>query len=339
MPPRGRRRYGDDVVPVERPGRGRLMRAALLEELGRPPEPREVHDPAGDGVLVEVLAVPLNPLDLAVGSGRFYGGHPPLPYVPGCEGTGRVAESGEVVWVHGSGLGVARNGTLAERISVPKEAIVPVPEGADPALAAALGIAGLAGWAPLAWRAPVREGDSVLVLGATGTVGLVAVQAARLLGAARVIAAGRDEAGLERARRLGADAAVRLGGGEGLADRLREASGGDGPTYVLDPLWGEPLAAATEAAAPGCRIVHLGQSAGPQATLASGTVRGKQLELYGYSNFALPREVLEREYRRLVEHAVRGEVEVEVERVPLERVAEAWRRQAGGAGRKLVIAL
>jgi NADPH2:quinone reductase len=313
------------------------VRAALIREIGALPELGEASEPvAADGALVlDVLAAPLNPIDVNVGAGRYYGGHPALPYVPGCEAVGRDRESGRIVWAYGE-IGVTRHGALAERVAVPEEVCFDVPAAADPALAAALGIAGLAGWLPLAWRAPVRSGETVLVLGATGTVGLVAVQAARLLGAGRVVAAGRSEAGLERARAHGADEIVRLDG-ENLAERLREASGGDGADLVVDPVWGEPIAAALEACAPGARIVHLGQSAGPTATLASGAVRGKQLDILGHTNLAVPRDERAREYRRLVQHAIAGEIRVDIERVPLDRVADAWQRQADGPGHKLVI--
>jgi NADPH2:quinone reductase len=191
---------------------------------------------------------------------------------------------------------------------------VEVPEGADPALAAALGVAGLAGWMPVAVRAPVRAEDRVLVLGATGTAGEVALQAARLLGAAHIVAAGRDPGRLERALELGADDAVALDGDFGE------------PTYVFDPLCGEPLERAVAAAAPGARIVQLGQSAGPTATLASADVRSKQLELYGYSNFAVPEDVLAEQYRTLVRHAVAGEIRLDLERIGLDEVEAAWSR-------------
>lgn len=282
-----------------------------MTELGRPPQVGEAPEPGAAGL--EVLAAPANPLDRAVANGQFYGGHPELPYVPGCECVGREP-GGRVVWTFGGGLGLARNGTMAERAE-PGAVVAEVPEGADPAVAAALGIAGLAGWLPLAWRAPVREDDRVLVLGATGTVGQVAVQAARLLGAARVVAAGRDREGLERALELGADEAVELDGDLGE------------PTYVLDPLCGEPLERAVAAAAPGARIVQLGQSAGPAASLTSAAIRGKQLELYGFSDFAVPAEVLAEHHRRLVGHAIAGEIRVEVEEVGLEELGEAWGRR------------
>ncbi|MBA3332282.1 MAG: zinc-binding alcohol dehydrogenase family protein, partial [Actinobacteria bacterium] len=175
-----------------------------MMELGRPPQAGEASEPADASL--EVLAAAVNPIDRAVAAGQFYGGHPPLPFVPGCECVGREA-GGRVVWTFGGGLGLARNGAMAERAEH-GAVVAEVPDGADPALAAALGIAGLAGWMPVAWRAPVREGDRVLVLGATGTAGQVALQAARLLGAEHIVAAGRDAESLERALELGADEAV-----------------------------------------------------------------------------------------------------------------------------------
>ena len=181
-------------------------------------------------------------------------------------------------------MGTRREGALAELLSVPEDVVVPLPDDCDPALAGALGIAGLAGWLPVAVRAPVQEGETVLVLGATGTVGLVALQGARILGAGRVVAAGRRPEALERARRLGADAVVSLEEDD-LAEALREACGGEGPSLVVDPLWGEPVVAAAHAAAPGARIVHIGQSAGAEAPLVSADVRGKELNILGFSNF------------------------------------------------------
>ena len=282
-----------------------------MTELGRPPTAGEA--PAPGAASLEVLAAPLNPLDRAVAAGQFYGGHPPLPFVPGCECVGREAD-GRVVWTFGGGLGLDRNGTMAERTE-PGAVVAEVPDGADVAVAAALGIAGLAGWLPLAWRAPVREQDRVLVLGATGTVGQVAVQAAKLLGASYVLAAGRDREGLERAVDLGADEAVSLDGDFGE------------PTYVFDPLCAEPLERAVAAAAPGARIVQLGQSAGPKATLTSAAVRGKQLEVLGFSDFAVPPEVLAEHYGRLVRHAIAGEIRLDVDEIGLGDVAGSWTRR------------
>jgi NADPH2:quinone reductase len=176
----------------------------------------------------------------------------------------------------------------------------------------------------------------VLVLGATGTVGLVAVQAAKLLGAARVVAAGRNPARLERASELGADATVNLHEAD-LVGAFKEAAGGDGPTYIVDTLWGTPAISAIQAAGPGYRLVQIGQSAGAEAALASAALRGKMGELYGYTDFAVPRNDFRREYLRLAGHAAVGEIVFDIQAFPVERIAEAWQRQADGATGKIVV--
>lgn len=301
-----------------------MVRAAQIVELGRPPQAADVERDGG----LEIVAVALNPLDLAVGAGRFYGGHPPLPYVPGCEAVGRL--DGERVYLFGEGRGIGRDGFLIERAEFPAQLAVPVPDGVDDAVAAACGIAGIAGWLPLAERAPVRPDDRVVVLGATGCVGSIALQVARLLGAERVVAVGRDPDRLLRAGELGADATVSLDG-HGLSERLREEAGGDGPTLVVDALWGEPVQAAVEAAVPGARIVHLGQSAGPEATFPSASVRGKRLSILGHSNFALSADERRQAYLDVTEHVAAGRITIDVETFRLDEVDAAWTAQGSGA--------
>jgi NADPH2:quinone reductase len=293
-------------------------------ELGRPPEVAELDD----GGPVEILAVALNPLDIAVGSGRFPGGHPPLPYVPGSEAVGRI--DGARMYLFGEGFGVRRDGFMAERVAFPRGAGIAVPDELDDGLAVACGIAGIAGWVPVARRARVEPGDRVLVLGATGTVGSVGLQAARLLGAKRVVAAGRDSAKLERCLELGADATVLLDGND-LVERFREACGDGGPTLVFDPLWGEPARAAVDAAVPHARLVQLGQSAGPEATLTSGSIRLKGLSILGHSNFVLTVEELRQAYLHVAGHVAAGRIRIDVETFSFERVADAWEAQQQGA--------
>lgn len=310
------------------------MRAALVREVGAFAEVGDVAEPSGE--TIEVLAASINPIDLAVSRGILATGHPELPYVPGCEAVGRTAD-GRLVWISGGSLGRTSQGAIAERAAVEDSHLIDVPDGADPALAAGLGIAGMAGWLPFASRAPLEGGENVLVLGATGSVGLVAVQAAKLLGAARVVAAGRSAAGLERATEHGADATLRLDEVDDLVAAFRDAFGGEGPSYVFDPLWGEPAAAAVQAAVPHATIVNLGQSAGATSELASAAVRFKNLSILGHTNFLVTPDELATQYRRLVGHAVAGDIRFDVERVPLDSVADAWRRQAEGAGTKLVV--
>jgi NADPH:quinone reductase len=312
------RRYDGDV------------RAAHIVDLGAEPVPVEVE---GDGSF-GIAAVALNPVDLTVAAGRFAGGHPPLPYVPGCEAIGH--RNGERMHLFGDGRGIVKDGFLIERVELSDAFAVAVPDGLDDARAAACGIAGMAGWAPVARRAPVRPDDRVLVLAATGTVGSIALQGARLLGAERVVAAGRDDAKLQRTLDLGADATVTLDDND-LATRFREACGGDGPTLVIDPLWGAPAQAAVEAAAPGARIVQVGQSAGPEATLTSAAIRLKQLSILGYTDFALTHEQRREIYTGLAEHVVAGRIRIDVETFPLDEISSAWAAQR--EGRKAVVLL
>ena len=321
------------------------MRAALVSAYQSSPQLGELAEPrSGDGqAIVRTLAAALNPADLAIASGSFPAGSPPLPYIPGIEGVGTVVRSdrfapGTRVWASGRGLGVASNGTFAEQFATADDVLVEVPASAEDALAAAFGVVGLAAWLPLTWLSPVRSGEVVLVLGATGKVGLIAVQAAKLLGASRVVAVGRDEARLERVLSIGADAVVALDGDD-FRERLTAATDGAPPTLVLDTLWGPPVEAAAAVAGPGARILHVGQSAAPTATIASGLVRGKQLQILGYSNFTVPQDIVSQGYRDVVGHAIAGRIRLNVEAIPLEQVGEAWARQHQGPDAKLVLVL
>lgn len=316
------------------------MHAAVLHEYGATPSYGQFDDPvAGQGeAVVEVAVASLNPVDVRIASGAFATGAPPLPSVTGLEGVGRLADgSGRRVYFDAP---VAPYGAFAERTLVRLDDVLDLPDRVDDALAAALGVAGLAGWLPLTWRARLQPGETVLVLGATGVVGQVAVQAARLLGAGRVIAAGRDPELLERVRGLGADATVdlRAHGDDPAALAAAFSTAAEGEIQVvIDPLWGVPAVAAMTALVPGGRIVQLGQSAGAEASVPSAVVRNKQLDVLGYTNFKVPDDVKREAYAALVEHAAAGRIELELERVPLSEIGDAWTRIQTGARRKLVI--
>jgi len=253
-----------------------------------------------------MLAVSLNPLDLNVANGRFYGGHPPLPYVPGCEGVGQ-RDDGTLVYVFGEMRGVEKDGLLAERVDVPASVQLVLPADVDPALAAAAGIAGIAAWVPVAWKAKVGEGDRVLVLGGTGSVGRLAAKAAALLGAAHVVAVGSKE-----------------------LDNIAVEFADEGFTVCIDPVWGDPLAEALRYAQWHARIVHVGQSGGATASLKSADVRSKELTILGHSNFALTREEHDRAYLELLGHLASGRLTLDYETFSLDDVAAAWEHQRGG---------
>ncbi|MEJ7894271.1 MAG: zinc-binding alcohol dehydrogenase family protein [Solirubrobacteraceae bacterium] len=289
------------------------MLAAVLWEYGATPEVGEFPEPGGE-VLVDVLAAGLNPIDLRIASGTLAARRPELPCVVGSEGVGRAADGRRVYFG-------ASSGSLAERATVPEVEAVAVPDGVGDAEAIAYGIAGLAAWLALD-KAQLVAGERVLVLGASGTVGRIAVQLARLRGAGRVVAAVRRPVD-----GLGADATVTdLGFDDEQFD------------VVIDPLWGAPAVAAVAAMAFRGRLVQLGQSAGGEALLPSADVRFKELSIIGHTNFAAAPEVRADALRRMWAHAAAGELDVECETVPLADAAAAWERQAAGPGRKLVVA-
>lgn len=291
------------------------MRAARLHELGGEPQVDDVDAPEGPNVIA-VSASALNPVDIAIGTGRFYGGSPPTPYVIGSEAVGTTTD-GRRVWFRG-------NRSAAEQAAATTEQTFDIPNGVDDATALACGTAGLTGWLAVAWRAKVTAEDTVLVLGASGTVGSAALQGAKVLGAKRVIGAARKADLVPDA----ADDVVELNG----SYELPEA------TVVIDGLWGTPAERAVEAAAHGVRFVQLGQSAGPDATLKSAWIRGRMMNVLGLSLFSTPNDVVAEHYTALCEHARDGAIEFKSDTFPLERIAEAWERQASGSpGSKIVI--
>jgi NADPH2:quinone reductase len=304
------------------------VRAALIRAVGAAPEVVDDHpEPQGE-LVVDVTAAPLNPVDLSIAAGRYYAGNPNTPYVPGVEGVGRTSD-GRRLWFE-TGAGYLGDGSMAQRAAVHPDRAVEVPDGVGDAAAGCLGVAGIAAWVPLAHRARVGRGETVLILGATGVVGQIGVQAAKLLGAGTVVAAGRNA---ERLATLDVDATVTL---PASADELREAAGGP-IDVVLDPLWGEHAATATEAMNMNGRLVMLGQAAGQQATLDAGVVRGKTLQILGHANAATPPDVKHAAFRTMCEHAAGGRLNVDHEEIGLDRIAEAWERQASSPHVKLIL--
>lgn len=308
------------------------MDAAVLSEIGTPAFGTHDEPTPGDGqVVVDVAVAGLNPVDLTMAAGRFPGFTPDLPSVPGREGVG-TADGRRVYFTATQPFGSMAGRALAE-----EDALYDLPDGVDDETAVALGIAGLAAWVPLSWRADLQKGETVLVMGATGVLGSIAVQAAKILGAGRVVAAGRDVEGLERAARLGADATVNSGQVEDATAAYLEATGGEGPDVVIDPVWGEPGRAAMDSLALDGRHVMIGNSADPELTVFAPPFRNNLSQILGYSSFRVPGEVLADAYATMCEHAAAGRIEVDTERIPLADVAQAWERQAAFAHRKLVL--
>lgn len=305
------------------------MRAAILNSVGADPELGSFEDPIpSDGqALVEVAFAGVNPIDIRLASGQLF--KPRVPSVVGREGVGRLLDGARVYF----GAPIAPFGSWAERTLIDPAAAFAVPDGLSDELAVAMGVPALAAWLALAFHAHVGAGDQVLVLGATGSVGRVAVQGAKILGAARVVGAARDAAALRSLESIGVDATVVLGGGDD-ADALKQAAG-DGFDVVIDPLYGKPFEAALAASAPHARLVTLGESAGPAATISFRALQGRTHIAHG--THLVPKEVVREAYAQLTRHALAGEIELEIERFALDDAVAAWHAQKRGPRKKLVI--
>jgi len=293
------------------------MRAMVVREYGQAPVLCEVADPAVPAP--DVLAASLNPVDMAVAAGLNPFRRPELPLVLGLDGMARRADR---TLVHFFWPAVPY-GAFAERVPLAGAETVPLPDGLDPSRAAALGISGVAAWTALAGTGALRPGESVLVLGANGQVGRIAVQAARLLGARRVTAVVQHHAARQAPLRLGAGTMVTSQDLPTLTERLLEPDQ-QGYDITLDTLWGPVIPAAIEAAATGARVVHLGNSAGALATLAGPAIRQNGVSILTYAIFTPPTRERSEAFARLAEHAAAGELTVEYRETALEALPAIW---------------
>jgi NADPH:quinone reductase-like Zn-dependent oxidoreductase len=321
------------------------MRAAVLRRHGAPPEPGPHPAPRREPgqALVRVTAAPISPLDLLCASGTSYLGAPALPYVPGTQGVGVVEAAdglpaGQRVWFSATAGLRPGDGSMAQWCVVPQAAVLPVPDGVSDDLAAALGLSAIAAWMALTWRGGLQRGEHVLVLGASGNVGQIGVQAARLLGAGRVVAACRDPHGRARAMELGASMVTDLSGADtgALAGRLRQAADGR-VDLVLDPVWGRPAEAALQVLSPRGRLVNLGSAAGAGASVHSAALRGGELSVLGYTNNALTNEQKATALKEIFAHAAAGRLTADRETIPLEHAAGAWSRCGQAPHRRAVL--
>jgi NADPH2:quinone reductase len=297
------------------------VRAARVHRFGEPLVVEEAPEPSpGPGeVLVEVAYAGVNPLDLWVSRGTVAGGTQPLPFIPGAEGAGR--SEGRWVVVRGAGVGVARDGTYAERVAAPREAVFDLPEGADPLQAAALPIAGATAWALAHRIARVEPEDRALVLGASGGVGSLLLQVLRDAGVrawgqtgSPKKAAFVEEQGAER---------VVVAGAEGLVEAVAELR----PTVVFDPLGDGYTAAAVAALEPYGRLVLFGVSGGATQELDLRQLYRKAISLLTYSGTIEPAARLREATEAVLHELAAGRLRVPIDEVlGLEGAAEAHRR-------------
>jgi NADPH2:quinone reductase len=312
------------------------MNAAVLHTLGKPPRYGPFAEPvAGDGeVIVHVHAAALKPVDKQLASGSHYASTHALPTVCGIDGVGHRDDGSRVFF----GGPRPPYGAMAERTVVRRVFAFALPDALSDETAAAIMNPGVSAWLTLAARAKLAPGENVLILGATGVAGKLATKIAKLLGAARVVSAGRNHEALSTLHKHGADATIRLDSSDSeLSEAFARAAGSSGFQVVIDYLWGQPaeafLAAITrkEFAAIGSetRYVQVGESAGPTISLPAAVLRSTPLTIMGTAGMP-PREALADALQKVMAHAVSGELQIETEQIPLADIEAAWQRDQHG---------
>jgi NADPH:quinone reductase-like Zn-dependent oxidoreductase len=303
------------------------MKAASVTVLGRPPVYADFAEPvaADDEVLVDVAAAPLSHVTRYRASGTHYSSAGTLPFVVGLDGVGR--HRGQRVYFL---LPRSPFGSMAERTVVKASHLVALPDGLDDATAAAIAIPAMSSWAALRERSKFEPGQVVLVNGATGISGRLAVQIAKHLGAGKVIATGRNPGMLAALPALGADRTISLVQEEPALDDAFQELFSDGVDIVLDYLWGSSAerllaaAAKTSRDAKPVRFVQIGSSGGPNISLPATMIRSSGLELIGCGMGSIPFEQMLATIARVFAATVPQALAITLRILPLAEIENNW---------------
>jgi NADPH:quinone reductase-like Zn-dependent oxidoreductase len=307
--------------------KGFAMKAAVVEQAGQLPVYGDFAEPvaAANEVIVNVTAAALSPLAHSRAAGTHYSSAGVFPFVAGVDGVGRLDDGRRAYFL----LPRAPFGAMAERSVVVNGQWLPVPDYLDDATAAVIANPGMSSWAALTERAGLRAGETVLVNGATGAAGMLAIRIARHLGAARVIATGRNETVLHT---LGADAVIPLVGDDETFEKALREHFSEGVDVVLDYLWGPSarsiLLAGARAGPDGVaiRFVQIGSAAGGEIEMPAAVLRSSAIEMKGsgLGSVGLPRLVasIAGVFRAACDAALR----LDHQTIPLSEVATTWRQ-------------
>lgn len=316
---------------------GLLVKSAIVESYGSAPHYGEFADPvAGAGEqLIAVRAAALTPLTKGIAAGSHYSSGGNLPFVPGVDGVGRL-ENGQRVYF---AFPAAPHGSMAERTVVRSATCIPLPDELDDLTAAVAANPGMSSWAALTERAGFVAGETVLINGATGAAGRLAIQISKHLGAKTVIATGRNQASVDPLADLGADVLIPLDQEpDKLTAELRRTIEDQGVGVILDYLWGasaESLIAAiaghgSAEGEPAVRFVQIGSLTGGSISLPAGALRSSGLKLMGSGLGSVSFAGLIRSIGDLMRAIVPGKFKIEGEPVPLSEVEAAWNRDSSG---------
>jgi NADPH:quinone reductase-like Zn-dependent oxidoreductase len=305
------------------------MKAAIVVEAGQPPVYGDFREPVpADGeVQVKVTAAALSNVVKSRASGKHYSSSGQLPFVVGIDGVGHLADGRRIYFV----LPKAPFGSMSEKTVIRPSQCVSLPDGLDDVTAAAIANPGMSAWAALKERAQFAAGETVLVNGATGTAGRLAVQIAKYMGAKKVVATGRNTEALKALAALGADVTIPLAdAGDALEDALKEQFGGDGIDIILDYLWGPSAeriiiagAKAGKDAVP-IRFVQIGAVSASDITLPSAALRSSAITLMGSGIGSIPLDRLVKSIDDLMQAAVPGRFAIDTKTFPLSEIENVW---------------
>jgi NADPH:quinone reductase-like Zn-dependent oxidoreductase len=304
------------------------MKAALVLQTGQAPVYSDFPEPvpSEEENHIAVTAASLNHVTRSRASGTHYSTSGHVPSVVGIDGVGQEASGRRVYFL----LPTAPFGSMAEQTIAKASHCIALPDDLDDVTAAAIAIPGMSSWAALQERAIFKAGETVLVNGATGTSGRLAVQIARYFGARKVIATGRNTEALQSLAPLGADMTIPLAeDGEALEKAFLEPFH-EGVDVVLDYLWGSSMERLLIAAAKAgkdeipIRFVHIGAISANSISLPSPVLRSSAIQLMGSGMGSVPFNRLLKAIEGVLQATVPGHFEIATTTVPLSKVEDTW---------------
>jgi NADPH:quinone reductase-like Zn-dependent oxidoreductase len=317
------------------------MKAAIVQGAGKSPIYADfaAPAPASGEHRITVTAAALSQIVKSRASGAHYSSSGQYPFVVGIDGVGRLDDGTRVYFI----LPRAPYGAMAERTVAPSAQCLPLPDELDDVTAAAIANPGMSSWAAFKERAKLKAGETVLINGATGTAGRLAVQIAKHLGARKVIATGRNAETLRSVAALGAEVTIPLVANEEvLEDRFKEQFEA-GVDVVVDYLWGKSaeclLVAAAKAGAEGVpiRFVQIGAVSGPNITLPSAVLRSSAIELMGSGINSVPRDRFVEAIGGVLRATAAAGFQIATKTVALSEVEHAW--SAADSARRTVFTI
>jgi len=310
------------------------VKAAIVTSAGAKPIFGEFHSPVRrDGLeVISVTAAALTNLTKGRAAGSHYSADNHYPFVPGVDGVGALADGRRVYFA----MPEAPFGAMAEQTLVDPHRTIGLPDNLDDVTAAALANPGMSCFAALIERARFQAGETVLINGATGAAGIVAVQVAKQLGAGKVIVTGRNARALETLRSLGADVVVPFDlrpenlQGVGDFEQALTAAFADGLDVVVDYLWGTSartiivaVAKAVEDAHP-VRLVQVGEASRESVELPAPALRSSAIQIMGSGLKSVPLPRLLGGIRQTFDLGAQGKLYLPTKVVPLSTVTENW---------------